>query len=154
MKHTLLTYSFIFLLVFGCKESTNNTDTNLTETKSTTVDQYVSIKVDFHGAKPPLMIDNIPWTQGMVIDSAMDRAQFIAPSFEFTYTANSPAGRFYTGIDSVFQDQSAQIYWFFCINDTLSSAGASATVLKPNDQVHWNYAKGDEVDCIKLNGNE
>ena len=89
-------------------------------------------------------ISAIPWTQGMNVQQAMERAYELSPRLSFAlqyYGSNQ--GYKVIMVDGV-ADQSNS-YWFLYINGGLSQGGIDTTQLNPSDVITLTYQPYSEA---------
>jgi hypothetical protein len=101
---------------------------------STVSTKTVAIVVEPEGKS----ISAIPWTEGMNVQQAMERAYELPPGLSFALEYyGSKQGYKVIMVDGV-ADQSNH-FWFLYINGALSQAGIDTTQLNPSDVVTLTY---------------
>jgi hypothetical protein len=94
----------------------------------------VSISLEPNG----VTISNIPWTQGMNVQTAMERAYAIPPGITFAIEYfGSTFGYLVLTIDGT--TNTSPDYWFLYVNDVLTDTGIDSTTLNAGDAVSFKY---------------
>lgn len=90
-------------------------------------------------------ISGIPWTSGMNVQTAMERAYDIPPGIEFALQYyGSSFGYLVLMVDGKF-DTSTD-YWFLYVNGVLSPNGIDSTILDDGDVVELKYQEYSESE--------
>ena len=89
-------------------------------------------------------IPNIPWTEGMNAQTALERAYGIPPGLSFALQYYGPSlGYLVIMIDGTFD--AGNDYWFFYVNGVLSPTGVDSTILNAGDVLGFVYESYDEA---------
>ena len=88
-------------------------------------------------------IAGIPWTSGMNVQQAMERAYSVPPGLEFALQYyGASLGYAVIMIDGTFN--AGNEYWFLYVNGILSSTGIDETILNDGDVVGFVYEAYNE----------
>jgi hypothetical protein len=101
----------------------------------------VSMIISIYGTKER-QIDNIPWTQGMSGQDAMERAYHGGDGYSFALQYFGQAlGYEVIAIDAVGSQSGSDLYlfWEFSLNGKIASQGIDETILNDGDSMGWNY---------------
>lgn len=87
-------------------------------------------------------IPNIPWTEGMNVQQAMELAYSIPPGMNFALQYYGPYGYMVIMIDGT--SDASPNYWFLYVNGVLSQTGIDSTILNSGDVVGFTYEEYEE----------
>ena len=93
----------------------------------------------------PSQIDGIPWTQGMNVQTAMERAYGVTRYIFWLQYFGTSLGYAVVNLNGVAQQPGNGMYWFLYINGNEATAGIDSVILDDGDQIGWQFNHYSEL---------